>query len=165
MSDPEEVNHFLGCSHKIGSHIGASGTVVRTMTYDMKSFFEQCIVNYEELAGPGFELSNANTLFVEEDDRDNPFRAPQKGESGLICPWCVACFKHDAFVPANAGNADSKTKEVRAHINELLGGNSGIAPDGVQGVLNTIAAKVFMKVFYDARVARPDLLRAIGHLS
>ena len=31
--------------------------------------------------------------------------------------------------------------------------------------LDTIAAKVVMKVFYAARVARPDLLRAVGHLS
>ena len=44
-------------------------------------------------------------------------------------------------------------------------GNSAEAPSGAQGVLNTIAAKVVMKVFYGARVARPDLLRAIGHLS
>ena len=83
MSDPEQVNHVLGCSHKIGSHSSASGTAVRTMTYDMKSFFEQCIVNYEELAGPGFELSNANTPFVEEDDRDNPFPCPTKGRVGI----------------------------------------------------------------------------------
>ena len=36
---------------------------------------------------------------------------------------------------------------------------------GNQGVLNTIAAKVIMKVFYAARVCRFDLVRAIGHLA
>ena len=33
------------------------------------------------------------------------------------------------------------------------------------GVLAPIAAQVVMKLFYCARVARPDLLRAIGHLT
>merc|ERR1711893_377165 len=47
-----------------------------------------------------------------------------------------------------------------------LAGNE--RPDGQiggQGVLAPIAAKVLMKVFYAARVCRPDLLRAITFLA
>merc|ERR1711893_367340 len=47
-----------------------------------------------------------------------------------------------------------------------LAGNE--RPDGQiggQGVLAPVAAKVLMKVFYAARVCRPDLLRAITFLA
>ena len=56
--------------------------------------------------------------------------------------------------------------EARYGGSLTLAGN--VRPSGEvagEGVLSPIAAKVLMKVFYAARVCRPDLLRAITFLA
>ena len=53
----------------------------------------------------------------------------------------------------------STKKRIRAHKNEA-------EDDNAEGAtLQPIAARVLMKVLYGARMARPDLLRAVGSLA
>ena len=135
------------------------------MLYDMKKFFEQSVALYQKLA-PGFDLQAAETPFIDEDiGVQNPTRAPQEGP-GLICPQCTEAFPEAAFTKtASPAEALKLCKEIRANLNEYIEAVEEAKKAEGGGVLNLIAARVVMNIFYGARCARPDLLRAIGHLT
>ena len=96
------------------------------------------------------------TPFVKEDDYENTARDPATKGNGLVCPWCEGAFPKDDFAPYGGKKAKSG-----AH------GSARKPPPEPRppGKLAPIAAKIIMKVFYAARVARFDLLRAVGFLA
>ena len=135
----------------------------------MEKFFDQCIETYEKLAGADFKCHKADTPFIAEDQGVvNPPRDPCPGETGYVCPHCTEAFPESAFEKVSSpAEAEKTTKIIREALNANQQGNGGCIGDSCAdaGVLAPIAAQVVMKVFYGARVSRPDLMRAIGHLS
>ena len=65
-------------------------------------------------------------------------------------PWCKGCFPEGTFCPP-PGGPDASAAEPVAPL--------------TPGVLAGCAAKIIMKIFWVARVARFDLLRAISFLA
>jgi len=153
--------------HDVISEGSGPKHTVKVMEYCMEGFLDQCLEVYKQLAGKEFPLKHVKTPFIDEDDRENPTRSPQQSATGgLVCPWCVGCFPTEAFHPVrNSAEAAQVSKRVREGIALAGGGIQETEGEAAAPWLDTIAAKVVMKVFYAARVARPDLLRAIGHLS
>ena len=135
----------------------------------MDKFFDQCIETYEKLAGANFKCTPADTPFIAEDKGVvNPTRDPCQGETGYVCPHCTEAYPERDFVKVtSAEEAQQTAKRIREALNaNQLGTGESAGDSGAEpGILAPIAAQVVMKVFYGARVARPDLLRAIGHLS
>ena len=94
---------------------------------------------------------------------------------GYVCPYCTEAFPKEQFTEVkDTREAKEVCERLRktqqgmpvGHDKNLTGGSSeGVASTDEPGVLAPIAAQVVMKVFYVAREARPDLLRAIGYLS
>lgn len=112
------------------------GVVVRSMTCDMGYFMESCCAIYLEFA-PGAKLRRVQTPFLDDS------MAFAKGEP-QICNTCWAKKKRGLDLA-----------EVRTQVD---------ASPPPQGVLAPIASRVLMKVLYAARMARPDLLKAIKSL-
>ena len=95
-----------------------------------------------------------------------PSRSPAAYTDGLCGPWCVGCFPRKEFAEVKR-STDAQTVQkdmVKRHLAGSSFGNA-IAAEADVGELKPIAARVVMKVFYAARVARFDLLRAVGHLA
>ena len=96
------VDQFLGCRHQTETMTGPDGDPVNVHIYDMKPFLEQCVQAYEELAGPGFKCTSADTPLVDEDGRDNPARTAAGDAFGLaggfVCPCCTEAFPRSEFV-------------------------------------------------------------------
>ena len=68
MDDPKDLDHFLGCAHRVHCEDKMDAWV---MKYDMQTFFEQCVDVYKELVGTDKYLKWVSTPFVDEDDREN----------------------------------------------------------------------------------------------
>ena len=60
IGEPTAVDHFLGCQHETITKT-VNGRKVRGMRYNMKTFFEQCIKVYEDLAGPNYTCTPVDT--------------------------------------------------------------------------------------------------------
>ena len=98
--------------------------------------------------------------FLDESDDPDRSRDPVSGGSGLKCPFCDGVLPRDTFDEVKEGDANKRVngkKKLCEHMDT-------VAPRE-PGKLAAIAAKVIMKVFYAARVCRPDLLRAITFLA
>lgn len=137
MGDPEAPNMYLGCNHVVADVTLPDGAVVRSMPYGMRSFMESCCAIYLELA-PGAKLRHVQTPFLEG------AMCFAKGEL-QICTTCGVKKKKGLDLAEVAAQAK--------------------AAPAPQGVLAPIASKVQMEVLYAARMARPDLLKAINSLA
>merc|ERR1712051_1014879 len=125
----------------------------------MEEFLRSCCTRYEELAGGKVTWKHADTPFLDEGADADPSRDPVASDAGIRCPFCDGVYPEDSFDKVKNGEANHRKgkKKLCEHM-------ASEAPQE-QGRLATIAAKVIMKVFYAARVARYDLLRAIGGLA
>ena len=180
MNEPTEVNRYLGCKHDISTTTLPDKTVARSLSYNMEEFLTSSVKLYLEIAGEGTVLQQVDTPFVDEDDRGNPTRQPNTTGQALQCPWCAHTDSDTAFKPmqsktsiksktrssgpTRAGASDEKHNERDDPVSSGPTRAGQIDPTTPSGKLNTTAARI-LKVFYAARVARFDLLRAIGHLS
>ena len=135
----------------------------------MDKFFTQCVETYEKLAGPDYQCTPADTPFIAEDKGVvNPTRHPSNGDTGYVCPHCTEAYPEESFIKVHsAAEAEKIAKRLREAVNAGQPNASECSESlpADTGTLAPIAAQVVMKVFYGARVARPDLMRAIGHLS
>ncbi len=195
LTPPEPVLQYLGCKHHVytvpksrikefshapsdfsGDKEYKNEETVKILEYDMESFLQSCCDRYEELSPTPVKWKNAATPFIDEDDSQNPARRPLTAGEGLQCPWCDGvypenCFKHVASGEANQRKAPSKFGHAPGELSatnskqELISKLGEKEPEKPIGKFSSSAAKVIMKVFYAARVARFDLLRAIGHLA
>ena len=113
------------------------------------------------------ELPVVSTPFIDEGDKGNVARRPASNGSGATCPWCKGIF------PSGGLEAPQRvTRKRGGHLASALLTNTGPEmtddPGGgcfvtaVPGKLAASAAKIIMKVFWAARVARLDILRAVG---
>ena len=88
-------------------------------------------------------------------------------EDGLQCPYCDGIYPKDCFRWVKKGTANNKVNGVAPRPPGSVMAEKLQEPDEEPepGRLNGIAAKVLMKLFYAARLARFDLLRAIANLA
>ena len=117
--------------------------VLRSITYDMESFLEQCVARYLTVAGVDVKLREARTPFLPPTSSRGPYRDPVHNQGG--CKWCG----YDQ--PGGPCPPDSH-KESQAI-------------EQPTGQLAAVAASVLMKCMYAARMARFDLLRAVQGLA
>ena len=123
----------------------------------MQSFFESCLTAYEEAVsdcgGGSVGYDQVSTPFIDEDDTPNVARMPERSESAVRCPEAE-------FEKKPAGDVRTfKLKAPDLAEPHAAGGHPG------PGILQPIAARVILKVYYEARAARFDLLRSIGYLA
>ena len=98
-------------------------------------------------------ITQQKTPFVKGYDYENVARDPASKGNGLTCPWCEGSFPKEDFSPyTGKGRQSGACRSARKPPPEAR----------PPGKLAPIVAKIIMKVFYAARVARFDLLRAIG---
>ena len=65
MEPPTPTGKFLGCDHKPGeAKLIETGARVRTMEYDMQSFFESCVDLFQSLTHGKYPLKRAPTPFM-----------------------------------------------------------------------------------------------------
>ena len=149
MDDPTPLGRFLGCEHrtaegKLGSteaKPSPSGKV-RIMEYDMSEFMKSCCEVYCEQ----FKV-DPKSLCV---STPTPFSATDRRNAVHECQGtCSKC--HAVCHSGNYG-------DIRR---EYLKNKAARVPS----VLHRPAARVLMKVLYAARMARPDLLRAVCMLA
>ena len=73
LDPPTPTGKFLGCDHKPGeAKLVESGAHVRTMEYDMQSFFESCVELFQSLTNGKYPLRKVPTPFM-TDPRDGDF--------------------------------------------------------------------------------------------
>jgi hypothetical protein len=133
----------------------------------MEEFLISCCDAYLAVAQIK-SLCAVTTPFVEEDDRDNPARIPYSTGEGLKCPWCKIIRPLGDFEELAPGVAGQRpARNIKSKASDSSTPCAAVMPsdDIVKGKLANVAAKILMKVFYAARLARFDLLRAIGHLA
>ena len=165
LGEIEESAKFLGCQHSLSSQIIPAGgdpwrkyaaaelkncktTKINIMTYDMESFLMSCIDKYKELTNVK-HLPHVDTPFIDEAKADKEYAA--------------ASYKlEDAD---KTGSAVRPAKTNKKDKPEVSSNTTEGSIKELEGILKPIAARVIMKVFYAARLARWDLLRAIGMLA
>ena len=158
-SDPQKSGKFLGCDHKRSSKDIPTGgdpwsvydendkaerVRINLMEYDMEPFLDSCVERYCELAKvPRSSLKYVETPFINEQEalKQEKETVHQRDEILEQIEKLVGQLK------------DLKGKELEKRTRELT------------GTLSPIASKILMKLLYAARLARWDLLRAIGFLA
>ena len=179
------MDQYLGCKHREGSRrVPArfqvtgpelvSGTVlpdpapgepfktIRYLEYDMEDFLKSCCDRYEELAkenGMKVDWKTVETPFLDEASDPQPGRDPVASGEGLQCPFCDGIYPTDSFAPVRPGAANQRKAK------DVLIGHMQDKQEPTPGKLAPVAAKIIMKVFYAARLARYDLLRAVASLA
>ena len=80
-----------------------------------------------------------------------------------VPPSAFCCYANADHLP-HRRKAKAETSAGTDDVEEqLVPTNRGNFPD--QGVLASVACSLLMKVLWAARLARPDLLRAVNHLA
>ena len=87
---------YLGSRQGLGSARIPNDEMATTIKYNMEDFLELSIAKYLELAGVGTTLRGCATLFVPDDRKESPARAP-----GVVlvteCLWCLHIASPTAF--------------------------------------------------------------------
>ena len=180
ITEPERSTNFLGCKHHVERNVNANGVSVSKITYDMEDFLRECCSTYEDLAttqGQKVTWTPVDTPFIEETDWDDTSKRPvTEDEDGYKCSFCQGIFPKSTLETVRQGTANKRPRRSGGPVPRSDGGAEGHnhaleamltqpAPGPPEGKLKPIAAKVLMKVFYAARLARFDLLRAVANLS
>ena len=128
----------------------------------MESYLRNTLETYRALAGPHFKFKKVATPFREDAERIGP-RAPFAEGDCLECPYCRVRRPSLQLAKVKGGSNGSS--------NAVLSVGGGLSPadppvaELVRGELQSCAAKILMSVLYAARMARYDLLRAVGGLA
>ena len=144
----------------------------------------------EETTGSRPKLHHRDTPFLHEDHRHGPSGGPcaPEGTPAVYCPHCCNHFpiegnqedpklkKTTNIKPTTTHDsceacAAKTKKKFKDKVGSKLQQRSGLTKskdssgEPESGQLQSIAAKVLMKILYGARMARFDLLRAVCHLA
>ena len=115
-------------------------------------------------------LRHYSTPFLPEDHRDSPAGAPGPGPI-RECPWCFHTGPPQPFVQYPSVDKLPVRRKPKGETSVESTANDGksVKTDGKQdadeGALASVACSFFMKVLWAARLARPDLLRAVNYLA
>ena len=161
---------YLGCRHVVSSVKLPNGTTATTMTYDMEYFLQSCIEQYKSVIGPKVSLRPYSTPFMPEDHRDSPAGAPGAGPV-RECQWCfltdppqsVAQYQSVDKLPVR------RKPKTETSVGSTMNDGKSVSTDGKhdhdEGALASVACSLLMKVLWVARLARPDLPRAVNYLA
>ena len=128
----------------------------------MENFPHSCVSRYLELARVD-KAPNFPTPFPPEDQKESPAAMPRSNGKVVECPWCMNTFEPTVF-PNIASLDAAKRKQPASKQGTIASEGVGTQQAG-GGRLQSIAARVLMKVLGIARFARFDLLRAVGFLA
>ncbi|MDP7561187.1 MAG: Ty1/Copia family ribonuclease HI, partial [Planctomycetota bacterium] len=130
------------------------------MEWDMQDQINQTIELYRELLDdPEKPLRKCSTPFRSAKVKGGIAKPVTTGP-WLKCPWCKGCFDERTF---DKGSGDPEKVERQAS-KKLLEDKDIREADPRLCKLGEKAMRVLMKLLYAARIARPDLLRAINAL-
>ncbi len=160
LEDIEDPGKFLGCNHTVQEKTSPiSGKKCKTMTYDMSSFMKQCVEVYCELASKMMQK-----VITPDKLRKVPTPFLHAGSSGSIkecqgsCTLCQATCSRDQSRHLVVGSDTSEQSDSESDSDDDFMQDCG-------GRLASVASKILMKILYGARMARPDLLKAVGRLA
>ena len=129
---------------------------VKTIEYDMGEFFASCVKVYSDLTGhPSSAFPKVGTPFGPElpgaeDGVGGPAGFDQSpADVALAACLGLEAVEQDEDHPVPHSGRPAPVDDRK--------------PPTESGVLQPIAARVLMKILYGARMARPDLLRAVCH--
>ena len=133
MDTPTRVDStgevFLGCRHKVSNIVLADGTPARTVEYDMKGLFSQCVDMYCELSRlDRASLRKAGTPFLPEDHKESPAARPQDGAHMVERTWCKHTFNAPLLEASGNPQAGSAVPPVAQGY-----ANGGDKHPGAQG--------------------------------
>ena len=161
LDEVTATGKFLGCEHKVMEKPSPiTGKICQVMVYDMGDFFNQCVEKYIELAKPingmtEAQMKPALTPFLTSGTDKNTDHECQ-GTCGICDAKCLSGNTVGMGAPHNS----------RDECGPDTGSTSGSeAAVDYGGKLQTIASRILMKVLYGARMARPELLKAVGRLA
>jgi hypothetical protein len=156
MGKAEPLSRFLACLYGVRPTF-VRGSFVNVVEFDMRDYLKQCVSHYFDLVS-----SVEADLAILADGKSLP-RSKQRNKE-------EACSRGFANLPSpESPDVDlSHTRRLRslreAHTPYLDDEDRRAWPDGAfasRGTLHGKAASILMKLLYIARLARPDLLRAI----
>ena len=122
------------------------------------------VKKYQNLAGPGFKLNHVATPFLDVGDSGGVF-APAGEGRWIECPWRQGRFAGEHLVKGKGSGALRSMAKAKPLLNAADIKQQGEAKQRNRGQLHTTAMKVPMSVLHAARMARFDLLRAVGALA
>ena len=119
---------------------------VLTMTYDMEDFLRSSVELYLQLFPDAPKLKPVASPCIVEDHEDAP----------VAVPWTGTSDRQEDVLGVSGISGDAATAYTDTDCElEVVRSQSFCVP----------VARVIMKIMYAARMARPDLIRAIGYLA
>ena len=183
LSEHTAVKSYLGCQHDAIEKTLADGTLVKGISYNMEEFIDSCLERYQSLSPSGKVIFKpARTPFASDQEPNNS-REPMFDGAGLQCGWCQGIFPEDTFKKVLSSTLNQKTRCHNPLLSELMEEKEMSSGERVPetcrpedekvknngkdqvGEFSSCAAKIVMKIFWCARYARFDILRAVGNLS
>ena len=76
LEKPTPLGLYFGCLHEAGNQVLPCRTPVRTVTYNMETFFVSCIALYKTLAPANMKFKVAPTPFILEGQDVGPAGNP-----------------------------------------------------------------------------------------
>jgi hypothetical protein len=149
----------LGCNQSKREARLPGGGFASVVEYGTESFLDQHAQRYLECAGPDCALRRAETPFLTEDHRSTPAVRPRGAGSAGECPWRARTLD------ASKAQVASKKAKRGPQVAQEPSDDEDPAEDVPRGELAQEAARVLMKIPHAARMARFDLLRAVGGLA
>ena len=158
LEEIESIGKFLGCQHNRFEGISPiTGEKVQMIEYNMTDFMSSCVEKYCELGKvQRSKLKRVPTPFL-----DSACVNECKLACGGKCTVCHArCYSGNP--PKKRLNSDGQMDSDDTSTQCPTSSDDDDAP---KGKLQPIASRILMKVLYGARMARPDLLKAVGRLA
>lgn len=164
--DPVPAGLYRG-----GNHNYKTEKDVKNVIYDMKHYLMTTVEAYQKICetatGNRAALKKVATPFVEEDQRAARAEAPCAQGPCIRCEWCGHTFPDDKKCRYEC-YADIKTEQQRSNewVGSVLAADHDLdkAPED-KCMLHEAACSLLMKLWYAARMARPDLQRPTVRLS
>ena len=154
---------YLGCSVERTDTKLAGGQMATVISYNMEKFLHSCVTRYLELAHID-KVPNFPTPFLPEDHKESPAASPLTTGKVVECPWCCHTFSPTVHPNIASLDAAKRKQQPMTKKGSSVSEDAG-AKEAGGGRLQSIAARVLMKVLWIARFARFDLLRAVGFLA
>ena len=137
-----------------------TGVYVRTMEYDMRSFFQSCVELFQQLTEGRYVLRRVPTPFL-TDPKEDEFEIHPVELSSPLTSWpitrCPRARRHWPatmlilpMAPSSPRLCGLRWGDAAKHRSADTSGKLTGAP----GLLAPIAAQVCMKILYGARAAR-----------
>ena len=144
----DEPQAYLGCIQQ-KQVTTVNGECIATMTYDMSSYLENAVADYEGTlpscgaTGNKFAMTPAPTPFLSEDKMPCPSGDPCAEGPSFTCPWCKtsspmpnASSREGAYAAASKNNkSTTNNKQTCPPTGDDIGLLQPICADAHEGTL------------------------------